>query len=90
MGRAPEPLALKGLPRMRVRAIRVRRRGDLLVLRCVPSGLSLCRIAHIGMFCGTGHISYFRGDGSCVIGLTRAASLTLLIYDLYVPSLRLA
>ena len=29
-----------------------------------------------------GRIAFFRDDGACVIGLTRPASLTLLIYDL--------
>ncbi|KAI0744183.1 hypothetical protein C8Q80DRAFT_1272755 [Daedaleopsis nitida] len=29
-----------------------------------------------------GRVAFFRQDGACVIGLTRAASLTLLIYDL--------
>lgn len=30
----------------------------------------------------SGRVAFFRDDGACVIGLTRAASLTLLIYDL--------
>ncbi|KAI0769750.1 hypothetical protein BD413DRAFT_613768 [Trametes elegans] len=41
-------------------------------------------LAYIGVavFLIIGRVSYFREDGSCVIGLTRPASLTLLIYDL--------
>ncbi|KDN51862.1 hypothetical protein RSAG8_00413, partial [Rhizoctonia solani AG-8 WAC10335] len=31
-----------------------------------------------------GRIAFIRNDGSCVIGLKRLASLTLLIYDLYI------
>ncbi|KAI0645571.1 hypothetical protein C8Q79DRAFT_910990 [Trametes meyenii] len=38
----------------------------------------------VAIFLVLGRISYFREDGSCVIGLTRPASLTLLIYDLFV------
>ncbi|KAI0329683.1 hypothetical protein GY45DRAFT_1304273 [Cubamyces sp. BRFM 1775] len=38
----------------------------------------------VAIFLILGRISYFRDDGSCVIGLTRPASLTLLIYDLFV------
>ncbi|KAI8972243.1 hypothetical protein BD414DRAFT_469696 [Trametes punicea] len=38
----------------------------------------------VGIYMILGRVSYFRDDGSCVIGLTRPASLTLLIYDLFV------
>ncbi|KAI0630232.1 hypothetical protein C8Q77DRAFT_1063723 [Trametes polyzona] len=38
----------------------------------------------VAIFLVHSRISYFRDDGSCVIGLTRPASLTLLIYDLLV------
>ncbi|KAI0355597.1 hypothetical protein OH77DRAFT_299231 [Trametes cingulata] len=38
----------------------------------------------VAIFLILARISYFREDGSCVIGLTRPASLTLLIYDLFV------
>ncbi|OBZ70952.1 hypothetical protein A0H81_09116 [Grifola frondosa] len=38
----------------------------------------------VGILLVFGKISYFRGDGSCVIGLQRYASLTLLIYDLFI------
>ncbi|KAI0675172.1 hypothetical protein C8Q78DRAFT_966025 [Trametes maxima] len=40
----------------------------------------------VAIFLVLGRISYFREDGSCVIGLTRPASLTLLIYDLHVSN----
>ena len=48
-------------------------------------GTGFCRsfIVSLSHVFATGRIAYFRsGDGACVIGLTRASSLTLLIYDL--------
>ncbi|KAI0663639.1 hypothetical protein C8Q70DRAFT_906798 [Cubamyces menziesii] len=54
------------------------------------SPIYLACLSVVGVYMGVaiflilGRISYFRDDGSCVIGLTRPASLTLLIYDLFV------
>ncbi|KAH9892453.1 hypothetical protein C8Q73DRAFT_791514 [Cubamyces lactineus] len=54
------------------------------------STIYLACLSVVGVYMGVaiflilGRISYFRDDGSCVIGLTRPASLTLLIYDLFV------
>ncbi|KAH9847168.1 hypothetical protein C2E23DRAFT_890231 [Lenzites betulinus] len=38
----------------------------------------------VAIFLILSRVSYFREDGSCVIGLTRPASLTLLVYDLFI------
>jgi len=37
-----------------------------------------------------GRIAYVRSDGACIIGLKRLASLSLLIYDLYINAVSLA
>ena len=72
---------VRRLPRGHRRLLGCHRVPDL---GCVHMSLcaALCR-----PLTGTliGRIAHFRDDGACVIGLTRAASLTLLIYDLCVP-----
>ncbi|OBZ70953.1 hypothetical protein A0H81_09114 [Grifola frondosa] len=60
---------------------RVARLKSLIYL----GGLSLIVVyVGVGIILVCGRITYFRDDGSCVIGLTRHASLVLLVYDLLV------
>ena len=74
---------VRRLPRGHRRLLGCHRVPDLGCVH-MPLRGTLCRLlTGAGMLIG--RIAHFRDDGACVIGLTRAASLTLLIYDLCVP-----
>ncbi|KAI9060315.1 hypothetical protein FKP32DRAFT_1578519, partial [Trametes sanguinea] len=62
-------------------AARKKRLRSPVYLACM--GVVLMYVG-VGIYMIIGRVSYFREDGSCVIGLTRSSSLVLLTYDLFV------